>query len=175
MFDFSDLNMQVMPDDLQQQQFHWCPHVFTYPCKCLTKPLTICRCLSNAITCPCFSRVQSFCKCLTTQITLPCICLSKPIASVPPRDFFGILEQVKGLIREVTDVAELEVLKAELQEAIKHVDVQREVMIRASAPQSDAAFDDAERQLKQQLDDLQKQREEFRKTSGGPTGGGAKK
>jgi hypothetical protein len=100
-----------------------------------------------------------------------CICLSKPIASVPPRTLrdFTIFEQVTAVTREVADVGELEVLRTELQEAMKHVEIQREVLARTAGPQSDSAFDEAEKALKQQLEQIQNQRAEFRKLSGGGT------
>lgn len=165
MFEFSDLNMQVMPDDLQAHQ-HWCP-TYTFPC-CLSRQISYCRCHSTPITCRCFSQIISFCKCLTRPNTI-CICLSKPIASVPPRTLkdFTIYEQVTIATREVVDIHELEVLRTELQEAVKHVDIQREVLARTAGPQSEAAFDEAENALKQQLEQLQRQRADFKKAGGG--------
>jgi hypothetical protein len=175
MFEFSDLNMQVMPQDVQGQQ-QLCINLTG--CFCASHPtISLCRlptrcfCVSNQITCFCFSHPVTYCRCLTQAITIPCICLSKPIASVPPpfKDF-TIYEQVKGVTREIADIADLDALKAELQQALKHVEIQREVVQRTTGPQSEAAFDQAETALKQQLDELRKQREEFQKSSGGGTG-----
>lgn len=165
MFEFSDLNMQVMPDDVQAH--HWCP-TYTYPCMCLSRQISYCRCLTGPITCRCLSQVVTWCKCLTRPNTI-CICLSKPIASVPPRTLkdFTIYEQVTAATREVVDINELEVLRTELQEAIKHVEVHREVLARTAGPQSETAFDEAETALQQQLEQLKRQRAEFRKASGG--------
>lgn len=179
MFEFSDLNMQVMPDDWQAQ---WCPG-FTYPCICLSRPPTLCRCVTQQVTCrcltspitacECLSKPVTFCRCLTRPTTLPCICLSKPIASVPPRTLkdFTIYEQVTVATRQVVDVSELDVLRTELQEAMKHVEIQREVMARTTGPQSEQAFDEAESALKQQLEELQRQRRDYRNKGGGETGG----
>ena len=177
MFDFSDLNMQVMPDDMQMHHYGGgCPQYSIQPCFCHSRPIiSVCRCLSSPITCKCLSQVISYCKCLTRPNTL-CICLSKPIASVPPRTLrdFTIYEQVTAVTREVNDIGELEVLRTELQEAMKHVEVQREVLARTAGPQSDSAFDEAENALKQQLEQVQRQRAEFRKLGGGGTDTGKK-
>jgi hypothetical protein len=91
---------------------------------------------------------------------LTCICLSKPIASVPPRTIIDvtIYEQVTGLLREVGDPADLDVLRVELQEALKQVDVHGEILKQTTTPRSDAEFDEAEKALKQQLEQLQQQR-----------------
>jgi hypothetical protein len=48
--------------------------------------------------------------------------------------------------------------------------VQREVLARTAGPQSEAAFDEAETALKQQLEQLQRQRADFKKAGGGETG-----
>jgi hypothetical protein len=100
---------------------------------------------------------------------LTCICLSKPIASVPPKTIkdFTIYEQATGLIREIGDPSDLEVLRVELQEALRHVDVAQKNLEQMSRPQSDAEFDEAERALKQQLEDLQRQREAAKGSGGG--------
>src|SRR5262249_7941013 len=131
MFEFSDLNMQVMPQNLQQTQL----------CICLTNlQVSACRlaisqqcfCVSNQVTCVCLSHPVTFCRCLTNNITL-CICLSKPIASVPPpfKDF-GIYEQVKAIARDITELTDLEALRSELHQALKHVDIQHEVLQRTT-------------------------------------------
>jgi hypothetical protein len=105
---------------------------------------------------------------------LTCICLSKPIASVPPRTIrdFTIYEQVTGVLREVGDPAEFDVLRQELQEALKQVEVQQRIMQETMGPKSDAEFDEAERALKAQLDELKRQREA---SKGGGKSGGEKK
>lgn len=156
-FDFSDLNMQVMGQFGQCQNFSQCP-AHTALCHL---PSVQCVCLTNPAYSYCI--VPSRCRCLSRLLT--CICLSKPIASVPPRTLkdFTIYEQVTGVVREVGDPSDLEALRVELQEALKHVDVAHQSLKQTTGPQSDAEFDEAERALKQQLEDLQRQR----KASGG--------
>ena len=166
-FEFSDLNAQLMPGNLQAQL---CPALTGQACFCFTTHLT-CRCLSNFVTCRCLSNYAT-CFCLSRPVT--CICLSKPIITGRPptiRDF-TIYEHITEVTRELSHPSELDLLRAELDDAIKHVDVHREVLERTAGPQSDEALDEAEAQLKQQLELLQKQRAEYRKQRGGGGGGG---
>jgi hypothetical protein len=69
-----------------------------------------------------------------------------------------IYEQVTGLLREVGDPSDLDILRVELQEALKQVDVHQEILKQTTGPRSDAEFDEAEKALKQQLEQLQQQR-----------------
>lgn len=170
-FDFSDLNMQFMPQDYGGGGWGPCPNFTQGPCFCTNRPCTwrptFCRCLTNPNLSLCAIPTQ--CRCLTRLLT--CLCLSKPIASVPPRTIrdFTIYEQVTGVLREVGDVSDLDVLRVELQEALRQVDVQQKIMEQTGAPQSDAEFDAAEQALKQQLAALQQQRAAA-KGSGGSKG-----
>jgi hypothetical protein len=163
-FDFTDLNMQVMGQGWQFgpcQNFSQCP-ANTALCR---YPTVQCICLTNPAYS--FCAIPSRCRCLTRLLT--CICLSKPIASVPPRTIkdFTIYEQVTGVVREINDVSDLEVLRVELQEALKHLDVAHQNLQQLTGPKSDAEFDEAERALKQQLEDLQRQRDASKGTGGG--------
>ena len=147
-FEFNDLNAQI---DLDYQIcrrptyiacFYRAP--ITWPCRCLSRP----------------------------AITIPCICVSKPVITVrfPYEELecgYSVLHQVTDITRQVGNPAEFDVLRRELDTAIKQLDVQREAFERSSAPQSDEAFVTAEATLKQQLETLQRQREEFRKGGGG--------
>jgi hypothetical protein len=156
MFEYADLNMQFMPQDYQ---YGPCPLNSQPPCFCTFRPCTFrptwCPCNTRPIT---FCAIPSPCRCLTRLLT--CICLSKPIASVPPRTIkdFTIYEQVTGLLREVGDPADFDVLRVELQEALKQVDTQQKTMQQYGAPQTDAEFDAAEQALQAQLEELKKQR-----------------
>jgi hypothetical protein len=156
-FDFSDLNMQFMPQ--QDWQYGPCPQFSQPPCFCTFRPCTF-----RPTWCPCQTRPYSFCAvptitCRCVSRLLTCICLSKPIASVPPKTIdFTVYEQVTGLLREVADPSDLDVLRVELQEALKQVDVHQEILKQTAGPRSDAEFDEAEKALKQQLEQLQQQR-----------------
>ena len=158
-FEFNDLNAQLLPD-LEAQL---CRRPSVIACLCLSRPLLTyyCRCVSRPI------------------ITLPCICISRPILTKLPTEVVAcgitVIEHIVDIARELVNPAELAVLRAELDAAIKHVEVQREVLERTTAPQSDEAFDAAETQLKQQLELLQRQRAEYRKQGGGGGKGGSKK
>jgi hypothetical protein len=160
-FEFTDLNAQLV----QANQI--CVLYTTQTaCLCLSRPPTLhCYCLSNYVTCRCFTNLITYCRCLSRPIiTIPCICLSKPIVTGRPptiRDF-TIYEQVAEVTREVSHVSELDLLRAELDDAIKQIDVAREVMDR-TGPAPAENFDNAETQLKQQLELLQKQRAEYTK------------
>ncbi len=146
-FEFNDLNAQLSEVDYQL-----CRRPTYIFCFCLSRPLlTFCRCVSRHI------------------ITIPCICLSKPIASIPFEvEACGItvIEQIGELTRQLVNPAELDVLRGELETAIKKVNVQREALERSTAPTTDAAFDAAESQLKQQLETLQRQRADYNKQGG---------
>jgi len=82
----------------------------------------------------------------------------------PPtiRDF-TIYEQVAEVARQVSHVSELDLLRAELDDAIKQVDIAREVLDRSGTAGEN--FDTAEADLKQQLELLQRQRAEYAKGS----------
>lgn len=156
-FEYSDLNMQLMAQ--QDWQLGPCPTFSQPPCLCTFRPCSIrptwCPCNTRPIT---FCAVPTQCRCVTRLLT--CICLSKPIASVPPRTIpdLTIYEQVTGLLREAGDPADLDILRTELQEAMKQVDVHQEILKQTTGPRTDAEFDEAERALKQQLEQLQQQR-----------------
>jgi hypothetical protein len=156
-FEFGDLNAQLVPGVVQQ-----CPVLTTQTiCYCLSRPYLSCRCLSNYITCRCLSNFHT-CFCISRPIT--CLCLSKPILTGRPptiRDF-TIYEYVKDMTRDIAHQSELDLLRAELDDTIKQIDVQREVLERAGGAQSDESFDAIEGQLKQQLELLQKQRASYR-------------
>jgi hypothetical protein len=140
-FDYQDLNMQFMPQDWGQTG-HWGPCPFFSQPPCFTpRPCTFrptCLCVSSPIASVCI--VPTRCRCVSRLLT--CICLSKPIASVPPRTLpdFTIYEQVTGVLREVGDPSDFEVLRTELQAALKQVDMQ-EQWRQGATPQSDAEFD----------------------------------
>ena len=163
-FEFSDLNTQLIPGTVQGQV---CALFTTQTaCLCLSRPPTLqCFCLTTHITvyCRCFSNFITYCRCLSRPIlTIPCICLSKPIVTGRPptiRDF-TIYEQVTEVTRQVSHVSELDLLRAELDDAIKQIDVAREVLDRTGGGEN---FDTAEAALKQQLELLQKQRTEYAK------------
>lgn len=165
-FEFSDLNTQLIQGGLQNQV---CALYTTQTaCLCLSRPPTLhCLCLSNYVTipCRCFSNIITYCRCLSRPIlTIPCICLSKPIVTGRPptiRDF-TIYEQVAEVTRQVSHVSELDLLRAELDDAIKQIDVAREVLDR-TGPAAGENFDQAEAELKQQLALLQQQRSEYAK------------
>lgn len=156
-FDFSDLNMQYMGQ--QDWQLGPCPLYSQPPCYCTYKPCTFsptyCPCNTKPIT---FCQIPTRCQCLTRILT--CICLSKPIASVPPKTIrdFTIYEQATLLMREVSDPSDLDILRTELQETLKQVDVHQEILKQTTGPRSEAEFDEAEKALKQQLEQLQQQR-----------------
>jgi len=156
-FDFSDLNMQFMPQ--QDWQFGPCPLYSQPPCLCTYKPCTFrptfCPCNTKPIS---FCAIPTQCQCLTRLLT--CICLSKPIASVPPKTIrdFTIYEQATVLMREVSDPSDLDILRTELQETLRQVDVHQEILKQTTGPRSEAEFDEAEKALKQQLEQLQQQR-----------------
>lgn len=166
-FEFSDLNAQLTPG-LEARQ---CVAFTTQTiCLCLSSPPTYhCRCLSNFVTVYC-RYPHSVCQCFSKPIlTIPCICLSKPIVTgLPPtiRDF-TIYEHVAEVTRQVGHPSELDLLRAELNDAIKHLDVQKEAFDRTGASRSDDVLDAAEAQLKQQLELLQKQRAGSRKPTAG--------
>ncbi len=174
-FEFNELNMQLMPDDIQ----------YHHHCVCLSRPNTLiqnCFCRSNAaqsIACYCNSRPYLSCRCLSSPRTLPCICNSLPIQSYPfeARQCLAVsvLQQVIDVTREIINPRDLDVLREELNQALRAVDIQQEVMERTLAPQSAESFDAAEKELTQQLESLRKQREQFTKSgdqSGGGGGGG---
>jgi len=69
---------------------------------------------------------------------------------------------VAEVTRQVSHVSELDLLRAELDDAIKQIDVAREVLDR-TGPAAGENFDQAEADLKQQLALLQQQRSEYTK------------
>lgn len=138
-FEFADLNAQL---GLTQQCVLYTTQTI---CQCLSRPFLSCRCLSRNIT--------------------YCICNSRPIISYRTPTFelecgYSLVEHVVDVSRELVQPVELDQLRRELETAMKHLDVQKEVLERTMAPQTDAQFDEAEAALKQQLELLQKQRAE---------------
>lgn len=172
-FDYQDLNMQFMPPDWGQAMGGpWgpCPNFSQIPCF-TPRPCTFrqsCFCLTKPFTVAC--AIPTRCRCLSRLLT--CICLSKPIASVPPRTLpdFTIFEQVTGVLREVADPTDFDVLRVELQAALNQVDMHEKLAQQSSALQSDAEFDEAERALKEQLATLQRQRAAAKGSGGGSSG-----
>ena len=167
-FEFNDLNVQLLPDNIYPQL---CP-LLTHTCPCLSQPLTPCLCISHPATfqtCYCLSRAIT-CRCLTKPITRINECRFQSIpftCGITKECTISAYDQLTPVIREVVNPIELEVLREELAKAMSHVEIQRKVMIETQGPQSEAAFDEAEKQLSEQLEALKKQRDSFRQGGGG--------
>jgi hypothetical protein len=173
-FNFNDLNVQLVPDLQQlciQHTLIGC-YCLSRPnqsiiCDCLSKPASVicqcvslphtlvaCQCLSKpaSVVCACLSNVLTNCHCLTQNHTF-CICNSLPIASYPIR------------------WDEFEQLRTQLNEVLKQVDIQQ----KAAVPQTEAAFETQAQDLKRQLEAVEKQRDDFRKSTGGGNAPAGKK
>lgn len=150
-FEFNELNMHLLPEaDLQ---YYACGRITVLKYCCLSSRVTLVGC-QNYLSCR-----QLTCNCLSQARTW-CICASKPIQSYP-------IEELTDYIRQAVDPSELDVLRNQLNQAIKVLDVQKEVMERTLGPQSDEEFDAVEKELNQQLEQLRRQREQRRGKGGG--------
>ena len=176
-FNFNDLNVQLLPE-MQQ----YCPPLTigggclcqTRPqpsiaCGCLTIGLTnhcrafTCQCLSIAVSVGCgptfhCGPANTFgcgltCQCVSHPRSIICICNTLPIASYP------------------IHWNEFEEIRNQLNETLKQVDIQQ----KAAVPQTEANFEAQAADLKRQLDAVEKQREDFRKSTGGGNAPAGKK